>query len=78
MVWFNNIINQQQKRLYNHFPSADFHTNGIAVANGWKVHNIAKNKWFVLIARTPQEKLEWMEAIRREKEKRKSKFISHL
>jgi len=35
------------------------------------VHNVSKNKWFVLIARTAEEKQQWMEAIRREKEKRK-------
>jgi phosphatidylinositol 3,4,5-trisphosphate-dependent Rac exchanger 2 protein len=40
------------------------------------VHNIAKDKWFVLIARTPEEKKEWMDAIRAEKEKKKSKFLS--
>lgn len=50
---------------------ADFHTSGITVTNSWKVHNIAKNKWFVLIARSPQEKKEWMDAIRTEKEKKK-------
>lgn len=35
------------------------------------MHNIAKDKWFVLIARTPEEKKEWMDAIRAEKEKKK-------
>ena len=52
---------------------ADFHTSGITVTNSWKVHNIAKDKWFVLIAKSPQEKKEWMDAIRNEKEKRKRK-----
>jgi phosphatidylinositol 3,4,5-trisphosphate-dependent Rac exchanger 2 protein len=56
--------------------TADFHTGGITVTNSWKVHNIAKDKWFVLIARTPEEKKEWMDAIRDEKEKRKSEFVS--
>ena len=51
--------------------AADFHSNGLTVVNGWKVHNLAKDKWFVLLAKTPQEKQEWVEAIRREKEKKK-------
>lgn len=51
--------------------TADFHTKGIAVTFGWKVHNIAKNKWFVLIAKSAEEKQQWMDAIRREKERRK-------
>ena len=56
------------------FLVADFYTNGIAVNNSWKVNNIAKNKWFVLIAKTPEEKQAWMDAIRRVKEKRKRTF----
>ena len=56
--------------------AADFHTNGLTVVNGWKVHNIAKDKWFVLLARTALEKQEWMDAIRREKEKKKRMFAS--
>ena len=37
-----------------------------------QVHNLTKNKWFVLIAKHSKEKQEWMDAIRREKAKRKS------
>ena len=55
-----------------HSHPADYLTNGIRVANSWKVHNVAKNKWFVLIAKTLEEKQQWMEAMRNEKEKRKS------
>ena len=54
---------------------ADFHTSGITVSNSWKVHNIAKDKWFVLIAKTPEEKREWMDAIRTEKEKKKREAL---
>ena len=43
------------------------------MTNSWKVHNIAKDKWFVLVAKTPQEKKDWMDAIHNEKEKRKRK-----
>eukprot|EP00058_Branchiostoma_floridae_P020858 XP_002606348.1 hypothetical protein BRAFLDRAFT_67591 [Branchiostoma floridae] len=52
--------------------TADFHSSGYTVTNGWKVHNNAKNKWFVCIAKTPQEKQEWLEAIYQEREKRRS------
>ena len=55
--------------------TADFHTGGITVKNSWKVHNIAKDKWFVLIAKTAEEKKQWMDAIRSEKEKRKSELL---
>ncbi|KAL5483897.1 hypothetical protein EMCRGX_G020316 [Ephydatia muelleri] len=51
--------------------TSDFHTNGITVTNSWKVHNIAKNKWFVLYAKTAEDKQQWMEALRKLKEKRK-------
>ena len=54
--------------------AADFHSNGLTVVNGWKVHNLAKDKWFVLLAKSAQEKQEWVDAIRREKEKKKRKL----
>ncbi|CAB1349625.1 unnamed protein product [Coregonus sp. 'balchen'] len=40
--------------------------------NGWKIHNTAKNKWFVCMAKTPEEKQEWLEAILKERERRKT------
>ena len=58
--------------------AADFHSNGLTVVNGWKVHNIAKDKWFVLLAKSAHEKQEWVDAIRREKEKKKRKLITGL
>ncbi|KAM9097064.1 phosphatidylinositol 3,4,5-trisphosphate-dependent Rac exchanger 2 protein isoform 2-T2 [Sarcophilus harrisii] len=51
--------------------TADFHSSGHIVVNGWKIHNTAKNKWFVCMAKTPEEKHEWLEAIMKEREKRK-------
>ena len=51
---------------------SDYHSNGITVRNGWKVRNIAKNKWFVLLAKTQPEKKEWLDAIRRLKDKKRS------
>uniref|UniRef100_A0A8D1LX21 Phosphatidylinositol 3,4,5-trisphosphate-dependent Rac exchanger 2 protein n=1 Tax=Sus scrofa TaxID=9823 RepID=A0A8D1LX21_PIG len=51
--------------------TADFHSSGHIVVNGWKIHNTAKNKWFVCMAKTPEEKHEWLEAILKERERRK-------
>ena len=55
--------------------SADYHTSGVTVCNGWKVRNIAKNKWFVLVARTAAEKQQWIEAFRVQKDRIKSVCI---
>lgn len=55
--------------------SADYHSSGNIVNNGWKIHNTAKNKWFVCMAKTPEEKQEWLEAIMKERERRKSKQL---
>ncbi|KAK1172759.1 phosphatidylinositol 3,4,5-trisphosphate-dependent Rac exchanger 2 protein-like [Acipenser oxyrinchus oxyrinchus] len=52
--------------------TADFHSSGNIVYNGWKIHNTAKNKWFVCIAKSPEEKQEWLEAFLKERERRKS------
>ena len=54
---------------------ADYHTSGITVTNGWKVRNLAKNKWFVLIAKTPGEKQQWIEAVRTQKDRIKRKIV---
>lgn len=51
--------------------TADFHSSGHIVVNGWKIHNTAKNKWFVCMAKSPEEKHEWFEAILKERERRK-------
>uniref|UniRef100_A0A7N9B0H3 Phosphatidylinositol 3,4,5-trisphosphate-dependent Rac exchanger 2 protein n=1 Tax=Mastacembelus armatus TaxID=205130 RepID=A0A7N9B0H3_9TELE len=51
--------------------TADYHSSGNIVNNGWKIHNTAKNKWFVCMAKTPEEKQEWLEAIMKERERRK-------
>ncbi|XP_077592217.1 phosphatidylinositol 3,4,5-trisphosphate-dependent Rac exchanger 2 protein [Stigmatopora nigra] len=52
--------------------TADYHSSGNIVNNGWKIHNTAKNKWFVCMAKTSEEKHQWLEAIMRERERRKS------
>uniref|UniRef100_A0A7N6AFC4 Phosphatidylinositol-3,4,5-trisphosphate-dependent Rac exchange factor 2 n=1 Tax=Anabas testudineus TaxID=64144 RepID=A0A7N6AFC4_ANATE len=51
--------------------TADYHSSGNIVNNGWKIHNTAKNKWFVCMAKTLEEKQEWLEAIMKERERRK-------
>lgn len=53
---------------------ADYHSNGYTVTNGWKIHNTAKNKWFVCMAKTAEEKQKWLDAIIREREQRESEF----
>ncbi|XP_063730005.1 phosphatidylinositol 3,4,5-trisphosphate-dependent Rac exchanger 2 protein isoform X4 [Eleginops maclovinus] len=52
--------------------TADYHSSGNIVNNGWKIHNTAKNKWFVCMAKSPEEKQEWLEAVMKERERRKS------
>lgn len=52
--------------------SADYHSNGYTVTNGWKIHNTAKNKWFVCMAKTAEEKQKWLDALIREREQRES------
>lgn len=56
-------------------PSADYHSNGYTVTNGWKIHNTAKNKWFVCMAKTAEEKQKWLDAIIREREQRESEWL---
>lgn len=55
---------------------ADYHSNGYTVTNGWKIHNTAKNKWFVCMAKTAEEKQKWLDAIIREREQRESEWAS--
>ncbi|XP_018424538.1 PREDICTED: phosphatidylinositol 3,4,5-trisphosphate-dependent Rac exchanger 1 protein [Nanorana parkeri] len=52
--------------------TADYHSNGYTVTNGWKIHNTAKNKWFVCMAKTAEDKQKWMDAVLREREQRES------
>ena len=54
---------------------ADYHSNGYTVTNGWKIHNTAKNKWFVCMAKTAEEKQKWLDAIIREREQRESEWL---
>lgn len=53
-------------------PTADYHSNNYTVTNGWKIHNTAKNKWFVCMAKNTEDKQKWLDAILREREQRES------
>ena len=53
-------------------PLADYHSNNYTVTNGWKIHNTAKNKWFVCMAKNAEDKQKWLDAILREREQRES------
>lgn len=57
---------------------ADYHSNGYTVTNGWKIHNTAKNKWFVCMAKTAEDKQKWLDAIIREREQRESEWLGPL
>lgn len=37
------------------------------MSNGWKIHSVAKNKWYTFSCKTNPEKLKWMEAFRKER-----------
>lgn len=52
--------------------AADYHSNNYTVTNGWKIHNTAKNKWFVCMAKNAEDKQKWLDAILREREQRES------
>ncbi|CAB1329556.1 unnamed protein product, partial [Coregonus sp. 'balchen'] len=52
--------------------NADYHSNNYTVTSGWKIHNTAKNKWFVCMAKNAEDKQKWLDAILREREQRES------
>lgn len=52
--------------------TADYHSNNYTVTNGWKIHNTAKNKWFVCMAKHAEDKQKWLDAILKEREQRES------
>ncbi len=51
---------------------ADYHSNNYTVTSGWKIHNTAKNKWFVCMAKNSEDKQKWLDAILKEREQRES------
>uniref|UniRef100_G1PVJ8 Phosphatidylinositol-3,4,5-trisphosphate dependent Rac exchange factor 1 n=1 Tax=Myotis lucifugus TaxID=59463 RepID=G1PVJ8_MYOLU len=68
---FRGRINTEVMEVENvEDGTADYHSHGYTVTNGWKIHNTAKNKWFVCMAKTAEEKQKWLDAIIREREQR--------
>ncbi|XP_061623647.1 phosphatidylinositol 3,4,5-trisphosphate-dependent Rac exchanger 1 protein [Phyllopteryx taeniolatus] len=70
---FRGRINTEVMEVENvEDGTADYHSNNYTVTNGWKIHNTAKNKWFVCMAKTSEDKQKWLDAILREREQRES------
>ncbi|XP_068064221.1 phosphatidylinositol 3,4,5-trisphosphate-dependent Rac exchanger 1 protein isoform X3 [Anomalospiza imberbis] len=69
---FRGRINTEVMEVENVEDGTDYHSNGYTVTNGWKIHNTAKNKWFVCMAKTAEDKQKWLDAIIREREQRES------
>ncbi|XP_075757353.1 phosphatidylinositol 3,4,5-trisphosphate-dependent Rac exchanger 1 protein isoform X3 [Pelodiscus sinensis] len=70
---FRGRINTEVMEVENvEDGTADYHSHGYTVTNGWKIHNTAKNKWFVCMAKTAEDKQKWLDAIIREREQRES------
>lgn len=59
-------------RVFVYYLAADYHSNNYTVTNGWKIHNTAKNKWFVCMAKNAEDKQKWLDAILKEREQRES------
>ena len=54
--------------VYTLSPPLETH-NGVPVKNAWKMDNQAKGKDYVIYAKSPEVKMKWMEAFRKEKER---------
>ena len=39
------------------------------VKNAWRLNNKTKDKWYIIYAKTPESKQEWMEAFDRERQR---------
>ncbi|KAG9331184.1 hypothetical protein JZ751_019898 [Albula glossodonta] len=48
-------------------------SNNYTVTNGWKIHNTAKNKWFVCMAKNVEDKQKWLDGLLKEREQREKK-----
>ncbi|KAJ8260075.1 hypothetical protein GJAV_G00176780 [Gymnothorax javanicus] len=70
---FRGRINTEVMEVENvEDGTADYHSNNYTVTNGWKIHNTAKNKWFVCMAKNAEDKQRWLDAILKEREQRES------
>ncbi|XP_063065168.1 phosphatidylinositol 3,4,5-trisphosphate-dependent Rac exchanger 1 protein isoform X2 [Engraulis encrasicolus] len=73
MYLFRGRINTEVMEVENvEDGTADYHSNNYTVTNGWKIHNTAKNKWFVCMAKNAEDKQKWLDAILKEREQRES------
>ncbi|XP_060737001.1 phosphatidylinositol 3,4,5-trisphosphate-dependent Rac exchanger 1 protein isoform X2 [Tachysurus vachellii] len=73
MYVFRGRINTEVMEVENvEDGTADYHSNNYTVTNGWKIHNTAKNKWFVCMAKNAEDKQKWLDAILKEREQRES------
>ncbi|XP_076098753.1 uncharacterized protein LOC143068516 isoform X3 [Mytilus galloprovincialis] len=41
----------------------------VTVKNAWKIHEVDKDKWYLLYAKTPAEKQRWIKAFQKERER---------
>uniref|UniRef100_A0A672PCY9 Phosphatidylinositol-3,4,5-trisphosphate dependent Rac exchange factor 1 n=1 Tax=Sinocyclocheilus grahami TaxID=75366 RepID=A0A672PCY9_SINGR len=70
---FRGRINTEVMEVENvEDGTADYHSNNYTVTSGWKIHNTAKNKWFVCMAKNAEDKQKWLDAILKEREQRES------
>uniref|UniRef100_H3CZW4 Phosphatidylinositol-3,4,5-trisphosphate dependent Rac exchange factor 1 n=1 Tax=Tetraodon nigroviridis TaxID=99883 RepID=H3CZW4_TETNG len=70
---FRGRINTEVMEVENvEDGTADYHSNNYTVTNGWKIHNTAKNKWFVCMAKNAEDKQKWLDAILKEREQRET------
>uniref|UniRef100_A0A8C8FHX4 Phosphatidylinositol-3,4,5-trisphosphate-dependent Rac exchange factor 1 n=1 Tax=Oncorhynchus tshawytscha TaxID=74940 RepID=A0A8C8FHX4_ONCTS len=61
---FRGRINTEVMEVENvEDGTADYHSNNYTVTNGWKLHNTAKNKWFVCMAKNAEDKQKWLDTI---------------
>lgn len=70
MVYYIYILIQVYQFVVVFCLAADYHSNNYTVTNGWKIHNTAKNKWFVCMTKHAEDKQKWLDAILREREQR--------
>ncbi|KAJ8369642.1 hypothetical protein SKAU_G00096700 [Synaphobranchus kaupii] len=70
---FRGRINTEVMEVENvEDGTADYHSNNYTVTNGWKIHNTAKSKWFVCMAKNAEDKQKWLDAVLKEREQRES------
>ena len=41
----------------------------VTVKNAWKIHEVSRDKWYLLVARSPADKDKWMKALVNERKR---------